>query len=187
MPWDDAYARDRVARAEERLAGLETLPDGVSAARAGEAVEGLVALYGECLARVMGHLADDAELVRRLAADELVGHLLLVHDLHPDPVADRVRQALAGLPGEPEVLELSADLVRIRLRDTRGGGCGCGSSPAASPEQTVRDAIAARAPEVERVEVETAPAARAPQALIPVEALFPGRTGDRAPVGREAG
>jgi hypothetical protein len=164
MPWDDTYARHQVVRAEELLSGLDALPDGVAAARATETVRTLVALYGDCLARVMAHLTDDPEpagqeddrrepsgppgrlggsadaVVRRLAADELVGHLLLVHDLHPDPVETRVRDALAdprarleARGGALELLELSDTAVRIRLRDG-GGGCGGGRGRGRRPE-----------------------------------------------------
>jgi hypothetical protein len=162
MPWDDEHARRQVIMAEELLANLDTLPDGAAAARATETVETLVGLYGECLARIMEHLAEDREARRALADDELVGHLLLVHDLHPDPVETRVRGALEGLPGENEVLEVSGTAVRVRVP----AGCRSGAA-----EQAVREAIAARAPEVDRVEVETRSAA-APTALIPVDALF---------------
>jgi hypothetical protein len=170
-PWDDAYARSQVALAEERLSGLDTLPDGLAAARATQTVETLVGLYGQCLGRITAQLAAHPELLGRLAADELVGHLLLVHDLHPDAAEDRVRQALAALPEPPEILELSGTALRVRIR---AGGCG-----SAGTEQAVRDAVAARAPEIEDVRVESGPAEGA---LIPVDALFR----DRTPVGRGA-
>ena len=38
--------------------------------------------------------AEDAEALRRLAADELVSGLLVLHDLHPLSTAERVREAL---------------------------------------------------------------------------------------------
>ncbi|MGP3927413.1 NifU family protein [Streptomyces sp. 8N616] len=204
MPWDDEHARAQVARAEELLAGLETLPDSAAAARAVETVEALVGLYGDCLARVIEYAAETADtdgageaddgtaagrtglgLLDRLAADELVGHLLLVHDLHPDPVETRVRRALDEVGRhvrsqgcELELLELSDTAVRIRL-ERRGHGCSSAQEPA---EQAVRDAIAGRAPEILDVGIESGPEP-VPETLIPVEALFHGRT----PAGRSAG
>ncbi|MEW2399393.1 NifU family protein [Streptomyces sp. NPDC046862] len=166
-PWDDAYARGQVALAEERLSGLDTLPDGVAAARAAQTVETLVGLYGQCLGRITAHLAEHPDLLARVADDELVGHLLLIHDLHPDPAETRVLQALAALPGPPELVELSEGAVRVRIQ---GGGCG-----SAGTEQAVRDAVAARAPEIEDVRIESGPAKGA---LIPVDALFRDRDGD---------
>ncbi|MFG2132937.1 NifU family protein [Streptomyces sp. NPDC048751] len=167
-PWEDAHARGQVALAEERLSGLDTLPDGLAARKAAETVETLVGLYGQCLGRITAHLVDHPDLLERLAGDELVGHLLLVHDLHPVPVETRVRQSLADLPGPPELLEMSGSAVRVRIQQS---GCG-----AAGAEQAVREALAARAPEVEDVRVE---GGRADGALIPVDALFR----DRTPVG----
>ncbi|KUJ66526.1 hypothetical protein ACZ90_36005 [Streptomyces albus subsp. albus] len=189
MPWDDEYARAQVARTEELLTGLDSLPDGVAAARAHAALEALVALYGECLARVVG-LAEAgsgeqaAGALRQMADDDLIGHLLLVHDLHPDPAPVRARRAVRELTealgargAALEVLELSDSEVRVRL--AAGGGCGCSSS-APELEQLVRDGIAHRAPEITRITVETAPAPAA-RPLIPVEALLHGvRTPDPA-------
>ncbi|MEE1940200.1 NifU family protein [Streptomyces sp. TRM 70361] len=210
MTWDDEYARARVARAEELLAGLETLPDSAAAARATETVETLVDIYGECLARIMDHLgrcapgapaagdaggadhgdgAGDAGTgpAHRIAADELVGHLLLVHDLHPDPVEIRIRRALDALRRRPafggsevELLEVSGTAARIRLR---AGGRGCPSSSQSSPdalERAVREAVSAAAPEIGHPDVETVPVA-APAALIPVDSLFrkPALTAER--------
>ncbi|MET7716664.1 NifU family protein [Streptomyces sp. NPDC005407] len=177
MPWDDEEARRHVLRLDELLAALDGLPDHAAAARANDAVQALVDLYGECLRRIMGQLADGAEAVRRLAADELVGHLLLVHDLHPDPVAARVEAAIAELrsvlrrkDGDIELLGLDGAVARVRLTEGSGsgGGCGCSAEP---PDAAVRDAVMGRAPEIEQVEIETVRASK-PQALIPVDSLF---------------
>lgn len=187
MPWDDEEARRNVLRLEDQLAALDSLPDHAAAARANDAVQALVDLYGECLRRIMDHLADGAEDVRRLAADELVGHLLLVHDLHPDPVAARVEAAIAEMrivlrrqDGDIELLGLNGAVARVRLTESGGGGgCGCSAEP---PDAAVRDAVMGRAPEIEQVEIETVRASK-PQALISVDSLF------RSPVtaGRETG
>lgn len=174
MTWDDEHARGQVAQAERLLAGLEALPDGIAAARAAETVETLVGLYGEALARISGRLADHPQVLRALADDELVGHLLVVHDLHPDPVRTRLARALEGLPGSPELLELSGVSARVRVR----GGCG-----SAGAEQAVREAAAAWAPEIERVDVQAPGGAAGAEALIPVDALFR----DRTPAGRGSG
>ncbi|MGD9483526.1 hypothetical protein WDH52_09715 [Streptomyces sp. TRM70308] len=205
QPWDNAFAREQVGRAEELLGGLDALPDSAAAARARETVETLVGLYGDCLARVLRHAAaaddagaDDANadgagadegragggaaarasagasLVRRLADDELVGHLLLVHDLHPDPPDVRARRALDGLAEhlrglglELEVARLTGVAAHVRLT---GATKGC-SPPPVPPERTVRDALAGAAPELTDVQVEQATDA-APATVIPVDSLF---------------
>lgn len=49
-------------------------------------VLGLVTeLYGGGLARILELAGDDGALLDRLAGDDLVASLLLVHDLHPNP------------------------------------------------------------------------------------------------------
>ncbi|MEW2630865.1 NifU family protein [Streptomyces sp. NPDC048389] len=176
MPWDDEQARRQVIRTEESLAALDSLPDHRSAAHAQDAVRALVELYGECLARVVGHLEDWPDAARRLADDELVSHLLLVHDLHPDPPETRVgavleetRSALAGQGGGVELLGLDGAVARLRLTEGGGGGCGCSS--AGSAEDALRTAVLGRVPEIERVEIETVQPPP-PQALIPAESLF---------------
>ncbi|MFI6284059.1 NifU family protein [Streptomyces sp. NPDC051018] len=175
MPWDDEEARQAVLRSEEMLAGLENLPDSTAAALAEGAVGAVVELYGQCLARVIGHAAHDTGLLRRLADDDLVGHLFLVHDLHPDPVAQRAAAALeAARPRLERAGILDAELIAVeegvaRVRLSRRTGCGCSSSE--PPETLVHDALVGRAPEIERVEVETAPT-ETPQALIAVDTLF---------------
>ncbi|MBW1601923.1 NifU family protein [Streptomyces sp. JJ66] len=175
--WDDAFAREQVRRAEEQLGGLDALPDSAAAARARETVETLVGLYGDALARVLHHAeqAGGDALARRLADDELVGHLLLVHDLHPDPPAARARRALdaaaghlRGLGLELDVAQLTDATAHVRLTGTTKG---C-SPPPVPPEQTVRDALTAAAPELADVQVERAAAPAAPAPVIPVDALF---------------
>ncbi|MCA6096093.1 NifU family protein [Streptomyces sp. SCA3-4] len=165
MTWTDHDAREHVTRTEELLARTGELPDGPRE-QATASLHAVVELYGECLARVLRHT--DATTAARLAADELLGHVLLVHDLHPDPVATRVRRALQHVRGgEAELLAVEGPVVRVRLRPT-----GCGGSHEAL-QAAVEAAVAWAAPEIERVESTR----DAPAALIPVESLFrPGTT-----------
>jgi Fe-S cluster biogenesis protein NfuA/nitrite reductase/ring-hydroxylating ferredoxin subunit len=117
-----------------------------------ELVQALLGLYGEGLRRILEH-AD----VRALADDELVSHLLLLHDLHPVPVDERVREALEGVRpyleshgGDVELVGVEEGVVRLRL----SGSCnGCPSSTM-TLKLAIEDAIQRMAPEVERVEAE---------------------------------
>lgn len=161
MPWKDEEAREHVARTEALLNRIGELPDNAARAQAVETLQAMTALYGQCLARVMAQ-ADEA-LAQRLAGDELVGQLLLVHDLHPDPVRTRVERALSGLQGA-ELAGIDGGVARLRLTPS-----GCGSSGQAL-EDAAREAVLWAAPEVERVETVAAPR----QTLIPVDALFAG-------------
>jgi Fe-S cluster biogenesis protein NfuA len=144
---DDREARILVGRAESLLSGLDGPPL--------DAVHALVALYGEGLGRIVARL--DASLVRELARDELVGHLMLLHDLHPVDVEQRVREALDGVApylashgGGVELRGIEEGVVRLALR----GHCdGCPSS-AATLKLAVENAIRMAAPELEAIEAE---------------------------------
>ena len=119
-----------------------------------------------------GHLDDD--LLRRLASDELVSGLLLVHGLHPEYSVEQrvedglesVRPYLGSHGGDVELLAVTDDgTVRLRLL----GSCdGCPSS-SVTLKLAVEGAIEAAAPEVVSIEVET-PSESSPAgpALIPV-------------------
>jgi Fe-S cluster biogenesis protein NfuA len=150
--------------------------------RAEQLVRLVVELYGAGLERVLeivyeGGALDDAVL-DRLAADELVSGLLLVHGLHPYGVGERVERALEGVRpylrshgGDVELLGVEEDgVVGLRLL----GHCdGCAGSTA-TLTTAVREAIEAAAPEVTRIDVAepTAPAHPAPAGpLIPAESL----------------
>jgi Fe-S cluster biogenesis protein NfuA/nitrite reductase/ring-hydroxylating ferredoxin subunit len=171
MGWTDEQARERVARLEAVLEELERLPEPAGAT-AMAAVAGLVDVYGEALARILGGLS--AEAAQALAADELVGHLLMVHDLSPQSLEarvtaalDEVRPYLASHGGGVELVGVERGTVRLRLE----GHCnGCPSSTA-TLKLAVEDAIRTAAPEVERIEadgaVEEPPAGALPMAAGP--------------------
>ena len=109
----------------------------VARERAEELVRLVTDLYGSGLEQVMeilhesGHLDDD--LLHKLASDELVSGLLLVHGLHPYSVEQRVEDGLESVRpylgshgGDVELLAVTDDgTVRLRLL----GSCdGCPSS-----------------------------------------------------------
>jgi hypothetical protein len=170
MRWQDEQARERVVQVEQMLSRLDALADPAARTQALGTVTAVVELYGQCLARIIGHVTEsaDAAPTAAIVADELVGHLLLVHDLHPEPAEVRVRRALEAVPGA-ELLGVEQSVARVRL----GGGAGgssCGSSVSAM-RRPVEEAVTRAAPEIERVEIaDDAPGG--PQALIPVESLF---------------
>jgi hypothetical protein len=131
-------------------------------------------LYGTGLERLLD-IAFEAgaltpTLLERLAEDELVASLLIVHGLHPYDVETRARQALDGLRLELAAQGVSveltaADQTGVRLLLTGASGCG-----AAALVESVAAAVEAAAPDAAAVVCEQvgAPAA---QALIPVSSL----------------
>lgn len=136
----------------------------VARERAEELVRLVTDLYGAGLERMMEILYDagrlDDDVLASLAADQLVSGLLLVHDLHPYGIEQRVEDALEGVRpylgthgGDVELLEISDEgVVRLRLL----GSCdGCPSS-SVTLSLAVEGAIEAAAPEVTGIEVEEA-------------------------------
>jgi Fe-S cluster biogenesis protein NfuA/nitrite reductase/ring-hydroxylating ferredoxin subunit len=157
---DDGAARELVGQVEARLEALEALPDAAAREAGTEAVAALVEMYGEGLARILARSVDgDGGLHEALAGDELVSHLLLLHDLHPIPVEARVRGALEEVRpyleshgGDVELVAVEAGVVRLRL----AGSCdGCPSS-AMTLKLAIEEAIQKAAPEIERVEADGA-------------------------------
>jgi Fe-S cluster biogenesis protein NfuA/nitrite reductase/ring-hydroxylating ferredoxin subunit len=175
----DQEARDRVARLEGLLEELEKLPDPVARERGTELVQAVVELYGAGLERIVSQLAereDAPELADALAGDELISHLLLLHDLHPVPLEARVRGALDEVRpyleshgGDVELVALDDGVVRLRME----GSCsGCPSSTA-TLKLAIEDAIHKAAPDVAGIEAEGVVEER--PALLQIEDVRPKR------------
>ncbi|MFD7919296.1 hypothetical protein ACFV3R_08740 [Streptomyces sp. NPDC059740] len=147
-------------RVEEILDRLASGTDPGAGAVAEELVRVLMQFYGAGLARLAAVLAsraggDGAGLREAVLADELITSLLVLHDLHPEDTATRVRRALAGLD-RVELVALDAAAGTLRLRERSGGGCGCGSG--GDVRQAVAAALACHAPEVTEIVLEPAQA-----------------------------
>jgi Fe-S cluster biogenesis protein NfuA/nitrite reductase/ring-hydroxylating ferredoxin subunit len=138
-------------------------------------VREVVGLYGAGLERIIR--AGDPGLAERLATDDLVASLLLVHGLHPHDVhrrvsdaLDRVRPYLGSHGGDVDLLEIDGDTVRLAFQ----GSCKSCPSSAVTLELAVEDAIRAAAPEISSIEVITAEPATSPadSGFIPTESLL---------------
>src|SRR3954452_17874984 len=142
---------DVVERVEALLAEVEGDP------KAQELVQALVELYGEGLTRIVATVPDP----RALAEDDLVAHLLLLHDLHPVPLEERVQGALEEVKpymqshgGGVELVGIEEGVVQLRMQ----GSCeGCAASEL-TLKLAIEDAIQKAAPDVERVEAVGQPA-----------------------------
>jgi hypothetical protein len=87
---DDEEVRAVVAALESRLERLEP--------EASETIGMLLQVYGEGLRRIVEVLRASPEQLDELARDELVSHLLLLHDLYPHAAAQLVSPAIAFGP-----------------------------------------------------------------------------------------
>jgi Fe-S cluster biogenesis protein NfuA len=163
----DPDVEARLARLDEVLEGLEPLPGAAT-----EAVRLLTEVYGEALARVLDQA--DEQLAERLADDELLGHLLVLHDIHPEPperraarAVERLRPAVRERGGDVEWAGVEGEVGRVRLKT--GGGCGSGCGGGGSDvTDAVREAVLAVAPEL--TAVEPLPSTPAP-AFVPLTTL----------------
>ena len=177
MSLTDREARERVARVESLLEQIDAIGDRRSRETAVATVQALLDLYGEGLARIVGHIAgqsgsaDEERIAGALASDELVSHLLMLHGLHPDEVKRRVEEALetvrpylASHGGNVELVQVTGSTVRLRLQ----GSChGCPSS-SATLRTRVEDAILEAAPEIFRVETDDEASQGGDAALVPL-------------------
>lgn len=169
----DRAVGERMARLDDVLVQLEQAA-GPIAEMALDAVAVLAEIYGEALARVMTCAARDAALTEALTGDELIRHLLVLHDIHPAPVAERVRRALDDVRpyvrshgGDVELAGIGDGVAQVRL----SGSCdGCPSS-SQTLQLAVEQAVLSAAPELSRVEPVPAAAGHA-SALIPAESLL---------------
>jgi hypothetical protein len=165
----DAALEARLVALDALLARLEDVP-GPTGELAREAVSTLSSVYGEALARVAALVPD----ITGLAGDQLLGHLLALHGLHPEPAERRIERALASacrsLGGN-----LTADLAGIvdGVAEISWAATGCG---AASGElaAVLRDVVLEAAPELadaRAVAAGTAVGQAVPSTFIPLAAI----------------
>ncbi|GIM94645.1 hypothetical protein [Paractinoplanes toevensis] len=130
-------AEDTARRIDEVLAELH------DRAGLGEELIGLlVGLYGDGLARIVTALGPS--VTAELAADPVVASLLLIHDLHPVPLAERIGTALAGTDADLLGVD-DAGVVHLLVR---AAGCGVSSR--------IEAAVRRAAPEVTAVDIAVA-------------------------------
>jgi Fe-S cluster biogenesis protein NfuA len=153
--------------ARELVVRAEALLDAIAGnAEATAAVQSVVEVYGEALARLIAG-ADPLH-------DELISHLLLIHDLHPLDVETRIRKALDEVRpylgshgGDIELLGVEDGVARMRLAGTCNG---CPSSRV-TLQHAVEEAVLRAAPDVERIEAEGV--AEASPQLVQIELRCP--------------
>lgn len=168
----DEDVRARLTRLEEALALIEQTP-GPAGELALAAVTDLAQVYGEALARAVDHVTDHAEaaadsaLLDTLVHDELIEHLLVLHEIHPEPLEPRVARAVADLApaveergGRIALRNVEAGVATVELT-TSGGGC-CGGSGSGDLPAAVREAVLDVAPELADVTVVTKSPPRPP-------------------------
>jgi Fe-S cluster biogenesis protein NfuA len=172
---------ERATRIETLLDEMEAMPDPAIRERMTDVVSGVVGLYGEGLARILAIVqrqagqAQAGAVLEALAGDELVSHLLLLHDLHPIPVEVRVTRALDAVRpyleshgGNVELLGVNGGVARLRLQ----GSCnGCPSSTV-TLKTAIEIAIREAAPDLDGIDADgVAEPSRPGAAFIPGSAV----------------
>jgi Fe-S cluster biogenesis protein NfuA/nitrite reductase/ring-hydroxylating ferredoxin subunit len=146
-----------ISRVQELTAQLEEVQDFQARAVADELVASVIQLYGDGLERIMAAVEDAPEVRDRLVADGVVASLLLIHDLYPVSLEDRVQEALDSVRpymeshgGDVELVAVQDGVARMRLV----GHCdGCPASEA-TLELAIKKALEETAPDLEGLEVE---------------------------------
>ena len=160
-PGGPADPGELVERVQELSEEVERLQDPRSRALAQELLGAVLELYGDGLARIVAAIDEageaGAEIRERLAEDGAVASLMLIHDLYPVPISQRVEEALESVRpymeshgGNVELLGLEDDVARLRLQ----GSCdGCPAS-SATLELAIKSALEEAAPDLQGIEVE---------------------------------
>jgi hypothetical protein len=149
-------ALEESGRIQQLLDEARELAAGPAWERIEELVRRLLALEGEGLSRLLAHAracGADGTLDERIAADELVSSLLLLHGLHPVPASERVSRALEELRPRLAARGARAELLGIENGVARLRVTGNGDGTIDAVRRTVEDA----APELTRVEVDEPP------------------------------
>jgi Fe-S cluster biogenesis protein NfuA len=151
--------QDALGRLGELIRALDGVPDPAPREIARELLALVLDLHSVGLAKLTEIIAKaegGTAMLARLAEDERVSAMLLLHGLHPDDVETRVRRAIDGLRPHLgvhglrlDVLEIAKGAVRLQLR---GSGAATIKPPLIwTLPGEIEDAVMEAAPEVERI------------------------------------
>jgi Fe-S cluster biogenesis protein NfuA/nitrite reductase/ring-hydroxylating ferredoxin subunit len=150
-----------MARIQELTERVEKIEDEGARTAAEDLTAAVVQLYGAGLERIVELLgeerSDGEEPLDLLAGDDLVAGLMLIHDLFPVPVEQRVAEALERVRpymdshgGDVELLGVRDGVAYLRLE----GSCRSCAASSATLELAVRQALEEAAPDLVGMEVE---------------------------------
>jgi Fe-S cluster biogenesis protein NfuA/nitrite reductase/ring-hydroxylating ferredoxin subunit len=156
----EAHPADLLDRVQELSTQVDALSDGHARMIAQELVATVIAMYGDGLQRIMetieGSREAGATILDELTQDGAVASLLLIHDLYPVSLEDRVIEALDTVRpymeshgGNVELTGLTDGVARLELK----GSCnGCAASRA-TLELAIKQALDEHAPDLAGLEV----------------------------------
>jgi Fe-S cluster biogenesis protein NfuA/nitrite reductase/ring-hydroxylating ferredoxin subunit len=158
-PGDDINAHGE--RLQKLLAKVEALPYPGARELIQDCMESVLGFYGTGLKRILQVVSEDGpegrKVFRDLIRDDVVKGLLLIHDLHPLNLEDRLLEALDKVRpylkshgGNVELISLENDVARLRLQGT----CQSCASSSVTLELAIRHAIEQACPDLVHFEVE---------------------------------
>src|ERR1044072_10050189 len=133
MKPEETKSGQRMQRVEALVDEIENTADPALRAKVLELVQTLMDFHGAGIGRMMDITANVGAagyaVFDDFARDDLVSSLLLLYDLHPCAIEDRVEEAIEKVrpslnlhEGGLELLGVAGGVVRMRLRGRRDGG-----------------------------------------------------------------
>jgi hypothetical protein len=121
----DAGLKDRIQKIDALISQIRDAGDPPIRDAALELVQTVMEFHAAGIDRMMEIVVEAGEegwkIIDCFRRDELVSHLLLLHDLHPSDLETRVREALEKVRpmlhshgGNVELVEILGDVVRLR-------------------------------------------------------------------------
>jgi len=158
---DEKEFRERVQDIGRLVAGLDEISDNKARTSARELVQSVMELHGAGVEKMMEIIfaqgATGPEIIEKLGHDRVVGSLLVLHGLHPDPLETRVERAVEQVTAklrkqevEVHLISMEAGVVRIHAK-TSDHACG---STAATARGEIEEAVYEAAPEIGSLVIE---------------------------------
>jgi Fe-S cluster biogenesis protein NfuA/nitrite reductase/ring-hydroxylating ferredoxin subunit len=156
----DALPGELVDRVQQLSAEIDQLSDVRARELAKELVAAVIAMYGDGLERIIQVISEcreaGATILDQLSQDGAVASLLLIHDLYPVPLEQRVIEALDTVRpymeshgGNVELVGIERGVAKLVLE----GSCnGCAASRA-TLELAIKQALDEHAPDLAGLEV----------------------------------
>jgi Fe-S cluster biogenesis protein NfuA/nitrite reductase/ring-hydroxylating ferredoxin subunit len=157
----EAHPGELLDRVQDLTAKVDELSDVRARTLAQELVSTVIAMYGDGLQRIMEVIGDSREagatILDQLSQDGAVASLLLIHDLYPVSLEERVLEALDTVRpymeshgGNVELTGLEDGVAKLVLQ----GSCnGCAASRA-TLELAIKQALDEHAPDLAGLEVQ---------------------------------
>ena len=149
-----------IERVQRLTAALDEVADPLARSHAEELVSAVIELYGEGMEPIFAVIDTEPEagpLRDRLQDDGVIASLMLIHDLYPVSLTDRVVEALDSVRpymeshgGDVELLGVEQGIARIRLE----GSCKTCPASQSTLELAIKSALDEAAPDLEGLVVE---------------------------------